>query len=100
MFRLIEAILSPDAAERQRAWLDGFLVADGAAFERAIGTADVVVCEQQPVDAAVLERAERLRLVQKFGTDLRTIDVAAAADRGILVATWRRGGNRRVADHA
>jgi phosphoglycerate dehydrogenase-like enzyme len=129
MLRLVEAILSPAAAEGRREWLDGFLVgddvpgsevvarlraelspggldldchfaADRADLERAIRTADVVVCEQEPIDADLLARAERLRLVQKFGTDLRTIDLAAAADHGVLVATVRRGGNRRVAEHS
>lgn len=63
--------------------------------------ADVIVTERTPIDAAVLDEiGPRPRFVQRFGAWVPVVDVAAAAERGVMVATWRRGANRRVAEHA
>src|SRR4051812_40837032 len=128
MFTWIESVLSAELAVENRTWLELFFGVEGASgldaaatlraeygldglafdcetatdpadFAERIGEAEIVVCERTPLDAEVLARAQRLRFVQKLGTNLRMIDLAAAADRGVMVASWRREGNRRVAEH-
>src|SRR4051794_31564302 len=62
--------------------------------------ADVLVTERRTIDAAVLEKlGPRLRFIQRFGAWVPSVDIEAAAERGVLVANWRRSANRRVAEH-
>ncbi len=62
--------------------------------------ADVLVSERTRIDAETLAKlGTRLRLIQRFGSWVPAVDVDAAADHGIMVATWRRSANRRVAEH-
>jgi phosphoglycerate dehydrogenase-like enzyme len=62
--------------------------------------ADVLVSERTRIHADTLSRlGSRLRLIQRFGSWVPAVDVEAAADHGIMVATWRRWANRRVAEH-
>jgi phosphoglycerate dehydrogenase-like enzyme len=58
-----------------------------------------LLAEGATITAGMLEHADSLRLIQKHGEDLRTIDLDAAAVRGIPVATLRRRGNSDVAEH-
>ena len=44
--------------------------------------------------------AERLKVVQKFGTGLRNIDTAACTEKGVKVLTLRRRANISCAEHA
>jgi glyoxylate reductase len=62
--------------------------------------ADAVIVESFAVDAALVARAPRLALVQKFGTLTGNIDLAACAARGIAVETSRRMVNVAVAEQA
>jgi len=62
--------------------------------------AEVLLHVLKPVTAAVIERAAQLRLIQKIGVGVNTIDLAAARARGIAVAnmpgtTPRRSPRRR-----
>jgi len=59
--------------------------ASGAAFDRALAQADVLLHVLHPVTAAMMERAPNLRLIQKIGVGLDAIDLAAAQQRGIAV---------------
>jgi phosphoglycerate dehydrogenase-like enzyme len=62
--------------------------------------ADVLVSERTRIDAETLAQfGSRLRLIQRFGSWVPAVDVNAAADHGIMVASWRRSANRRVAEH-
>jgi phosphoglycerate dehydrogenase-like enzyme len=54
----------------------------------------------RPVDAAVLDAAPRLRLVQKIGVGVNTIDLDRARARGIAVCNMPGTNSRAVAEHA
>ena len=53
-----------------------------------------------PVSAAHLDAAPRLRLVARYGVGVEAVDVAAAADRGVLVTNTPGANSDAVADHA
>ena len=58
---------------------------DEARLFQLLPTIDVLWHVLRPVDAAVLEAAPRLKLIQKIGVGLNTIDLAQAKERGIAV---------------
>jgi phosphoglycerate dehydrogenase-like enzyme len=60
----------------------------------------VLVVESFQIGRTDLERAGSLRIVQKFGTQLRNIDVPACHAHGIKVLTIRRRANIACAEHA
>ena len=70
---------------------DGRLVA-------LLSDADVLLHILKPVTAAVIERAPRLRLIQKIGVGVNTIDLAAARARGIAVANMPGTNTAAVAE--
>ncbi|MBM3486245.1 MAG: hypothetical protein FJX67_06380 [Alphaproteobacteria bacterium] len=76
------------------------LIGSQDAFRAALPEADGVAIQGLEVGPAELAIAPRLRIVQKFGTDLRNIDDAACARRGIAVRALRRRVNIAVAEHA
>ncbi|MBT5496454.1 MAG: hypothetical protein HOK54_11975 [Alphaproteobacteria bacterium] len=76
------------------------MVKDQNAFREAIRDADGVICESFAVGDEELSAAPKLKVVQKFGTDTRNIDLEACARRGVAVHTLRRRVNIAVAEHA
>ena len=58
---------------------------DEAGFAAAMQTADVLWHVLKPCTAGVIAGAPRLRLIQKIGSGVNTIDLEAAASRGIAV---------------
>ena len=76
------------------------MVGDHDEFVSAIGDADGIICESLKVGPAELDAAPRLKVIQKFGTDTRNIDLEACAARGVAVKTLRRRVNIAVAEHA
>lgn len=126
--RLLRAFLaSPDDAEQTAAlvdfvahdavdygaWISGArkraggaypadvrLVDSAEALRAQLPEADAVVVESLPVTAGELAHAPRLQVVQKYGTVLRNIDVAACRERGLPVLTLRRRANIACAEHA
>jgi glyoxylate reductase len=64
----------------------------------ALPAARCVVIESLTIGSEELALAPGLRIVQKFGTVLRTIDVDACAARGVLVRTQRRRANVACAE--
>jgi phosphoglycerate dehydrogenase-like enzyme len=76
------------------------MVDDQDQFASALADADAVVVESLKVGRGELDRGRRLKVVQKFGTDTRNIDLAACRARGVAVATLRRRVNVAVAEHA
>ena len=62
--------------------------------------AEVIVTESLAIGAAEINRAPKLKVVQKYGTVLRGIDVAACETRGISILTLRRRANISCAEHA
>ena len=73
---------------------------DHADFKAKIAEADGVVVESFVIDDALLARAPRLAVVQKFGTITTNIDLAACAARGVAVETLHRMVNVAVAEQA
>lgn len=62
--------------------------------------ADAMLCYRVPLSASVIDAAPALKLIQKHGVNCSNIDVAAAARRGIAVATLPLMRNVTVAEHA
>lgn len=62
--------------------------------------ASAVVTESLVIGAQELRVADRLKVVQKYGTVLRNVDTAACEKRGIKVLTVRRRTNIGCAEHA
>jgi phosphoglycerate dehydrogenase-like enzyme len=63
-----------------------------------LGDADGVIVESLAIDRAALHRAERLKIVHKFGALASNIDRAACAERGVDVAVLPRRVNVAVAE--
>jgi len=76
------------------------LVSSQEELRAALPGADAVVTESLMVGREELQHADRLRVVQKYGTVLRNIDTALCATRGIRVLTVRRRANIACAEYA
>ena len=76
------------------------MVGDQDAFRAAIGDADGVICESLTIGEEELAAAPGLKVVQKFGTDLRNIDLDVCKRHGVAVRPLRRRVNIAVAEHA
>jgi phosphoglycerate dehydrogenase-like enzyme len=83
------------------AWLELAVVDenDRAGFTAAIQDAEVLLHVLEPVTAAMIASAPRLRLVQKIGVGVNTIDLAAAHARGVAVANMPGTNSQAVAEH-
>ena len=71
-----------------------------AALAALAPQADAILCYQARLSAAVIGAAPNVKLIQKHGLNCRNIDMAAAARRGIPVATMPLLRNVTVAEHA
>lgn len=71
---------------------------DAQAFERALPEMEVLWHVLKPVTAAVIARAPRLKLIQKIGSGVNTIDIEAARSRGIAVCNLPGVNSRAVAE--
>lgn len=71
---------------------------DDVAFAREIADAQVLLHVLKPVTAGMLASAPRLRLVQKLGVGVNTIDLEAARARGISVANMPGTNSQAVAE--
>lgn len=126
--RLIQVILDPQtSAERRAAFanlmahdlpdFDGWcervrrnapglypsevrLVSSQEELRAALPGASVAVVESLQVGGEELDLADRLRVVQKYGTITRNIDTAGCAARNVTVLTLRRRANIACAEHA
>src|SRR4051794_34280164 len=69
-------------------WLEIAVVAesDRPGLARALADAEVVLHVLESFTARDIAAAPRLRLIQKIGVGVNTIDLGAAAARGIAVA--------------
>ena len=68
------------------------------ALRRELPEADVIWHMLRPLTAAELDSAVRLRLIQKFGSGVNTIDVAAATRNGVAVANMPGANAASVAE--
>ena len=71
---------------------------DSAAFERLLPDMEVLWHVLKPVTAGVIARAPKLRLIQKIGSGVNTIDLEAAKKRGIAVCNLPGTNSRAVAE--
>lgn len=71
---------------------------DDAGFDRLIGETEVLWHVLKPVTAEVVAKAPRLRLIQKIGVGVNTIDLDAAKARGIAVCNMPGTNSRAVAE--
>lgn len=67
-------------------------------FFSELRDADVIWHVLHPIDAGVIERAPNLKLIQKIGVGVNTIDLDAAKDRGIIVCNMPGTNSRAVAE--
>ena len=95
---------SPGFAARLRdaapGWLETVIVpeADRKAFGREMKDADVLLHVLEPVTRAVIQAAPQLKLIQKIGVGVNTIDLEAAKDRGVAVANMPGTNSQAVAE--
>ncbi len=71
---------------------------DREGFAREIGDADVLLHVLERVTAADFESAPRLKLIQKLGVGVDTIDLDAAKRRGVAVCNMPGANTRAVAE--
>jgi phosphoglycerate dehydrogenase-like enzyme len=72
---------------------------DRSGFTEEIKDADVLLHVLEPINAAMIAGAPRLKLIQKIGIGVNTIDRVAAAARGIMVANMPGTNTQAVAEH-
>ncbi|HEY1934471.1 MAG TPA: 2-hydroxyacid dehydrogenase [Acetobacteraceae bacterium] len=96
--------VGPDLAARLAAIPDLTIAVcpedDEAALLRLLPETDVLWHVLKPCTAAMIEAAPRLRLIQKIGVGVNTIDLDAAKARGIPVCNLPGTNARAVAEHA
>ncbi len=106
----MKAIFHYDAGPRLQARFaalraDGFDIApcpeaDAAGLDALLPEAEVLLHVLKPASAAMIARAPQLRLIQKIGVGVNTIDLAAARARGIAVANMPGTNTPAVAEAA
>jgi phosphoglycerate dehydrogenase-like enzyme len=104
----MKAIFHYDAGPRllaafARLATEGFAItpcaeADEARLSALLPEAEVLLHVLKPATAAVIAGAPRLRLVQKIGVGVNTIDLEAARARGIAVCNMPGTNSRAVAE--
>ncbi|GIK35374.1 MAG: 2-hydroxyacid dehydrogenase family protein [Gammaproteobacteria bacterium] len=67
-------------------------------FYSEVADSEVIWHVLWPITAAVIARAPKLRLIQKIGVGVNTIDLAAAKQRGIAVCNMPGTNSRAVAE--
>jgi phosphoglycerate dehydrogenase-like enzyme len=87
-------------SQLEAAWLQVVIVdeADKLTFAREMQGADVLLHVLEPVTAATIEAAANLKLIQKLGIGVDTIDLEAARRRGIAVCNMPGTNSRAVAE--
>jgi phosphoglycerate dehydrogenase-like enzyme len=95
-----EAADAAAAAARDFPDLEVRVPADGSALHSEIAATDALVTQAVPIDATLLARAERLRLLVKLGRVFDHIDVEAVRSRGVAFGLVPRKGPNCVAEHA
>lgn len=87
-------------SELESAWLRIVVVdeTDTPAFAREMHDAEVLLHVLAPVKAAIIDAAPNLKLIQKLGVGVDTIDLDAARRRGIAVCNMPGANTRAVAE--
>jgi phosphoglycerate dehydrogenase-like enzyme len=71
---------------------------DWDALDKEIGDADVLLHVLEPVTAAMIEAAPKLRLIQKIGVGVNTIDLDAASKNHVAVTNMPGTNSQAVAE--
>ncbi len=81
-------------------WIDFVIVdeADTTTFTAEMEDTQVLLHVLEPVTAGVIAAAPQLRLIQKIGVGVNTIDLEAAQQRGIAVANMPGTNTPAVAE--
>lgn len=79
-------------------WLDIVWCPDDETFYRELPDAEVIWHVLRPLSESDLSRANRTRLVHKFGAGVNTVDVEAATRKGIAVANMPGANAPSVAE--
>lgn len=81
-------------------WLDITVVneTDRAIFQEEMRDAEILLHVLEPVTAEIIARAPRLRLIQKIGVGVNTIDLDSARSRGIAVTNMPGTNSQAVAE--
>jgi phosphoglycerate dehydrogenase-like enzyme len=84
----------------EQAWLRIVIVdeTDRPTFAREMRDADVLLHVLEPVRAATIDAAQNLKLIQKLGIGVDTIDLDAARRRSIAVCNMPGTNSRAVAE--
>src|SRR5438067_3547168 len=69
-------------------------------IELVQGNDAVIASAAERYTSSVLERADTLKHIARWGVGYETIDVSAASNKGVLVTTTQGSNHRAVADHA
>jgi phosphoglycerate dehydrogenase-like enzyme len=72
--------------------------ADKDSFGREMRDAEILLHVLEPVTAAVIDAAPRLKLIQKIGIGVNTIDLDAAQRRGVAVCNMPGTNTQAVAE--
>ena len=95
-----EAVQSGLGDQRTVTIFDGI---DRPALYENLATADIVICSgmglpSRFLDAEALDAAPNLKLIQQFGVGQEVMDIAAARDRNVWVATLPQANSVAVAE--
>ena len=94
------SVLQEQVAGLSKQGLDVVCCPEGSAepFQTELAEAEVIWHVLQPLTAEIIARAPRLRLIQKIGVGVNTIDLQAAQERGIAVCNMPGTNSRAVAE--
>ncbi|KAB7707185.1 C-terminal binding protein [Bacillus aerolatus] len=62
--------------------------------------ADAIINQYAPISRQVIESLEKCQVISKYGVGVNNIDIAAAAEKGIVVANVPDYGMEEVSNHA
>ena len=80
--------------------IKGIVCVEEGKLEQLLPEADFLVAERTPITREMLKQCRgRLKLVQKFGSDYKEIDIVAAKEMGIPVSKLLRVSTISVAEH-
>jgi phosphoglycerate dehydrogenase-like enzyme len=74
--------------------------ADDAAFHKALPTTEAILHVLRPLSASDIARAPKLKLIQKIGVGVNTIDLDAARGAGVAVCNMPGTNSQAVAELA
>lgn len=80
-------------------YMEPFPSADAVTELTRAVQADAILTRQGPVNAAAMGASPRLKVVARHGVGIDDVDLAAAAERGIVVARAPGSNTQAVAEH-